>query len=238
LTEVLASMALTWFAPRDPGALFGHEGANVPSFRATVLGFADLEAMGLRKDEMESEKKACSEDDKRDGEELPQSEKIYYRKNRALMEDCGICVMTNSSLGSPLISKIMHSITFVKQWVQIPVYWFGYLDAEIPFVADGDKVEEEWKEWTGTWGEEWVLEGDTEEHPIVRYRKETLVKLLPAAIPSMEYEEGRSIDSVLEGLEMMMRLGWTKGKRVVELWQGALGSITVLERKAKENATN
>ncbi len=241
LTAVLGTMALTWFAPRHPGALFGHGGANAPSFRAFVLGYADLEALlpgGDAKGGEDPKGRAGGEEGQNDEEEgLFEFEKIYYRKNRALMEDCGICVMTNSSLGRELIPKILHCISFVKHWVQVPAYSFEYLDARVPFVAGEDTVEE-WKEWRGAWGEQWVLESDTDGRPAVRYGKETLVKLLPAAIPSMEYEEGRSVDLVLEGLEMMMRLGWAKGKRVVELWQGAVGKMIVLERKTEENAAN
>jgi hypothetical protein len=41
--------------------------------------------------------------------------------------------------------------------------------------------------------------------------------------------EGESIDLVLDGLEMMFRLGG-KRRRVVEVWQGGTGNITVLEK--------
>jgi hypothetical protein len=43
------------------------------------------------------------------------------------------------------------------------------------------------------------------------------VRLVPAAMPRMEYAggKGQSIDLIWEGLEMMVRLGWTAGKRAM-----------------------
>jgi len=69
------------------------------------------------------------------------------------------------------------------------------------------------------------LEDDGRGKPVLQYGDGIKVNLVPAAMPRVDYvaEEGKSIDLVLEGLEMMVRLGWKEGKRVVEVWNGGTG---------------
>lgn len=53
--------------------------------------------------------------------------------------------------------------------------------------------------------------------------------LFKAAIDPRTYERGEeSIDLVVGGLDIMMRLGWKDAKRVIEIWQD--GKMDVLER--------
>jgi hypothetical protein len=62
-----------------------------------------------------------------------------------------------------------------------------------------------------------IFEDGGEGEPVLRFGN-VAVRLLTAAIPRVEYEgKAISIDLVLEGLEMMVRLGWEDGKRDVEL---------------------
>jgi len=246
LTEVMDGTALGWDAPRVPGTIFGHCGANLPSWRCLVVGWADMEHFGgLKKGEggqgegkvdgkEEGEKVQEAKDDGGNKIEIIDFEKVYYRKNKALMEDCGICVMTNSAMGVDIITKVIHGISYLKGWVQVPVYMFGYPDSITPFFTDTIKIDGNWKKWAGAWGEDWILESGADECPVLRYR-ETVIKLVPAAMPRMEYEQGQSIDLVLEGLEMMIRLGFIEGKRVLELWRGDGWGINVLEKKQDES---
>jgi CubicO group peptidase (beta-lactamase class C family) len=42
LTEIHSGMALSWFAPKNPGISFAHGGDNDPGFRCFLIGYADL----------------------------------------------------------------------------------------------------------------------------------------------------------------------------------------------------
>jgi len=182
----------------------------------------------------EGEKVEEAKDDGGGKMEIMDFEKVYYRKNKALTEDCGICIMTNSAIGVDIITKVIHGISYLKGWVQIPVYMFGYPDSITPFFTDTIKIDENWKKWAGAWGEDWILESGADACPVLRYRK-TMIKLVPAAMPRMGYEQGQSIDLVLEGLEVMIRLGFIEGNRVLELWRGDGLGINVLKRKQDES---
>jgi hypothetical protein len=68
-----------------------------------------------------------------------------------------------------------------------------------------------------------ILERSEGGEPDLRFGEDVRVRLVPAAIPSVKYEGGReSIDLVLDGLEMMVRLGWKDGNRDVEVWYDGL----------------
>ncbi len=78
---------------------FEHSGSNPPGYRCLVVGYADLplfekEAKGKEK-EKQSEKGGV-EDAKADRTAVP--------------EQCGICIMTSSQLGTEIISKILQAI--------------------------------------------------------------------------------------------------------------------------------
>lgn len=64
----------------------------------------------------------------------------------------------------------------------------------------------------------------------IQYKDFPVMGLAVAAIDSVDYGEGkgRSVDVVVEGLEVMFRLGWKGQERVVEWWQD--GVVKVLER--------
>ena len=68
--------------------------------------------------------------------------------------------------------------------------------------------------------------------PVLRFGTDMESRLVTAAIPGVEYAgKGESIDLVVEGLEMMLRLGWKDGKRDIELWcDGMPPTATHLER--------
>jgi hypothetical protein len=98
----------------------------------------------------------------------------------------------------------------------------------MPFLDRTRTIDIQAKDWCGSWGPgDWniVNEGGIS----VRYGSLPSVPLVPAALPPHKYDEGNSIDLVADGLELMIRLGWREGARILEVWQ--VGEITTLERK-------
>jgi CubicO group peptidase (beta-lactamase class C family) len=197
LEEVHNSMALTWIAPKDPGMAFVHSGSNDPGWGCFVMGYADLKSSS-------------------GGEKLSE---------QRAWGDCGICILTNSAAGYTVWAKVFHAITYLKGWISLPNLMGGGPFGKIPFCARGAKVDERWGEWKGSWRDaekELVLEGNNNE-PVLRFGENVSAKLVPAAIPSLEYAgNGKSIDLVLEGLEMMIRLGWKDGSKDIEMWYDGL----------------
>jgi hypothetical protein len=45
------------------------------------------------------------------------------------------------------------------------------------------------------------------------------LRLVPEVLPPHEYDKGNSIDLVADGLDLMLRLGWKEGARMIEVWQ-------------------
>jgi CubicO group peptidase (beta-lactamase class C family) len=199
LEEVEHTMALTWIAPRDPGIAFGHGGSNFPGWECFLMGYSDLKSMG--RDPKTSEQKPWV--------------------------DCGISIMTNSAAGFTVWAKVFHAITYLKKWATLP-----YLDGrgpfgKIPFCVYGAGVDERWVDWKGSWrnGEkELLLESDGNGEPVLWFGKIGKMNLVPAAIAKLEYEgrTEKSIDLILEGLEIMVRLGWKDGKNDIELWHDGI----------------
>lgn len=76
----------------------------------------------------------------------------------------------------------------------------------------------------GSWGAgNWSLVD--ENGLFVKFGTSAKVSLVPAAMPPNIYEEGISIDLVVDGLEMMLSLGWKDRSRIIELWQDRGTSI-------------
>lgn len=208
LEEVANTMALTWIAPRDPGIAFAHGGSSFPGWECFLMGYADL---------------------------LPQTGKEDRVLEGKAWDDSGICIMTNSAAGFTVWAKVLHAIAYLKNWAPIPYFYGRSPVGLIPFCVFGAQVDKRWVEWKGKWadrGKELVLEGDEGGEPSLRFGNGVIkARLIPAAIPSIEYagdQKLKSIDLILEGLEMMIRLGWKAEKRSVELWQGVVGPDTML----------
>lgn len=205
LSEVSSGMALTWLAPRDPGIAFGHRGDNLPGWTCSLMGYADLNAWSGT----------------RGGDHHVPADKAW--------DDGGICIMTNSAVGAKVYAKVAHAIMYLKGWSYTPIFG-GAPFGGIPFCAYDVTVDKRWVDWKGKWADEeneLSLEADSSDGPVLCYGKSVKVKLVPAAMPRMDYAEGRgkSIDLVLEGLEMLIRLGWKGEKRSTELWHGGHGEI-------------
>lgn len=188
LEEVQDTMALSWVAPREPGVAFAHGGSNFPGWECFVMGYADLKGSG----------------------------------EQTAWDDCGISIMTNSAAGFTVWAKVFHAISYLKGWAPLPYVDGRGAFGKISFCVYGANIDERWAEWKGSWRDRemvLVLENGGDGEAVLCFGKSDGVKLVPAAIPSIEYaEKGKSIDLVLEGLEMMIRLGWKDGKRAVELW--------------------
>lgn len=198
LEEVQNMMALTWMAPKDPGIAFLHSGSNNPGWECFLMGYADLKSSF--------------------GDQKLSELKTW--------DGCGICIMTNSAVGFNLCAKIFHAITYLKGWASLPNIVGGGPFGKIPLCARGVEINKRWSEWKGSWRdvEELVLESNQDE-PVIRFGNSVSARLVPAAIPSIEYaDHEKSIDLVLEGLEMMVRLGWKDGNRDIELWYDGVPS--------------
>ena len=140
----------------------------------------------------------------------------------AAATECGICVMTNSAHGFDICLKILTAVIHRKKWPALPPKHSAF----VPFMSSAP-LDERWKEWIGKWSDDWEVLIE-ERHPILKFRDLAPMRLCAASMPAETYSEGSSIDLVVEGLEMMLRLGWEEGKRMVEVWQGG---IIKLEQK-------
>ncbi|MCJ1434953.1 hypothetical protein MMC27_004323 [Xylographa pallens] len=139
----------------------------------------------------------------------------------------GICVMTNAPRGADAVAKIALAAGYLRAWPAFPPALAWAADS-IPLVAPGE-ASDGWEEWAGDWGDKWhVLRG---ERPALKFAYLPPVRLLPAAVVPRTYDgERRSIDLLAEGLEVLLRLGWEGGERVVEVWPGREGGADVLRR--------
>jgi CubicO group peptidase (beta-lactamase class C family) len=200
LTVVEQQMGLGWVIKED-GSHFGHAGGNYPGYLSFVFGYADLPS---------------SEPD----EAKPEKETRERKAN--IPKHCGISVMTSSALGDLTKDKILEAVAYMKGWPAIsdgPV---------VPFMDRAKEIDGRAKEWQGNWGPgNWSLK-DANEGLSLQYKSFPAVALVPAAISPRTYDEGSSIDLVTDGLEMMLRLGWKDGSRVIEVWQD--GDIKTLEK--------
>ena len=118
--------------------------------------------------------------------------------------------------------KILEAVAYLNGWPAIsdgPV---------VPFMDRAKEIDGRAKEWRGIWEPgNWSLE-DANGGLSLQYKSFPAVALVHAAMTPYTYDEGSSIDLVADGLEMMLRLGWKDGSRVIEVWQD--GDIKTLEK--------
>lgn len=202
-------MALGWMVQKD-GFCFYHHGSNEPGYRASLIGYADLKR-GNRRETADTYNRKGGDSVGRENE------------RRNIPNDCGMAVMANSNLGELAIGKILSAIAYLKGW-PIMSSWYTV----VPFVDRDKSVDQRAKDWSGDWGPgNWSLV--YENGLFLKLGNSTKACLVPAAIPPNVYEKETSIDLVVDGLEMMLRLGWKEGSRIIELWQNR--AITILERR-------
>lgn len=132
------------------------------------------------------------------------------------LRDCGVCVMTSSALGPKVLGKIVAAVAYLKGWPSL------FASPTVPFVDHARVVDESAKGWCGKWGR--MLELVWDDGLLVGCGKFE-ARLISAVIPPVVYEEGPSVDLVADGLEMMVRLGWKDGARIVEIWQAGLKEV-------------
>lgn len=202
-------VALGWWGKKD-GAYFYHPGSNEPGYRAFCAGYADLQR---------SSRQEVRNVAKGKGKARETSEK----SRQAIPKNCGISIMANSALGNRALGKILSAIAYLKGWPDVSTLYM-----EVPFVDRQKIIQDRARQWCGSWGTgKWSLVD--ENGLFVRFGASVKMPLVAAAIPPNVYEEGDSIDLVVDGLEMMLRLGWKDGSRMIELRQD--GQSKVLERQ-------
>lgn len=224
LTRVKGEMALSWFV--NPIS-FGHGGSNNPGWRCFLLGYADLPWNGK-----------------------PHKDDGATNTAVDVPPRCGISVMTNAATGNAVLWRIIHAITYLKGWPQGSSF-YGNQPPAVPFRAPintTDVSDSAWKEWIGWWSDtgrdanptKWRIAQDGNGRAVagIDGLGEARLCLRPAAVPAMRYGEGKeSIDLLLDGTEIMLRLGWDKSERIVEVWNEAVGESTTLHG-GKESERN
>jgi hypothetical protein len=151
--------------------------------------------------------------------DLKQNRKTDSRS--AVVENCGISVMTNSASGLMPMSKIINAIAYLKGWPELTIDP-GLGDPRVPFRAQGD-LDSRWEDWAGEWSDGWILRKDSKGAPVAGVVEDVLLPLRPAAIAGVSYGEKSSVDLVLDGTQIMLRLGWEGEERIIDLWSGSLG---------------
>ena len=146
-------------------------------------------------------------------------------------EGSGFCIMTNSSEGIAVYSKLVYAIAYIKKWADLwNVEFLG--EVTVPFPTLETKVDDRWLGWHGYWGDDWqIIEHSGE--PVVYFQGLPAIRLLPAARPKPESKLGDAIDLVLEGLEIMLRLTEEEGEKVVQVWHGPRDDKLTLHRSTK-----
>jgi hypothetical protein len=104
----------------------------------------------------------------------------------------------------------------------------------VPFLDRSRAIDCQAKHWCGDWRlGDWRLTEEDEGGVSVRYGSLPAVPLVPGVIPPHKYDEGNSVDLVADGLELMLRLGWKEGSRVIEVWHnGPPVALIALEQKS------
>lgn len=148
-------------------------------------------------------------------------------KAQDIPSECGFAVMTNSASALPALWKLLHAIPFLKGWPDVPIM-IGTGDFKAPFRADVE-VDDRWKEWIGSWTDRWQIRQGEHGEAIAGVEDGVLLRLRTAALPAKKCDGGRtSIDLIVDGTELMLRLGFEDETRVVELCNGATGGSRIL----------
>ncbi|KAL3421583.1 beta-lactamase [Phlyctema vagabunda] len=201
LTEVKSNMGLTWLAPQSPGFAFAHAGSNEPGWNCMLIGYTDLHFSKPR-----------------DAEKWPE-----------LFNDCGIAVMTNSATGISVIWKILNAIAYIKGWSATGEVGkiLRKAEATIPFASIDKFLNPSWEIWIGDWSDDWKIEKGENGNGIAVFGG-LRVNLVPAATPVDKDLNGSHLDVLLQGLEIMLRMGTDEKGRLIEIYDGGNGRITLV----------
>ncbi|KAF6810141.1 beta-lactamase [Colletotrichum plurivorum] len=151
--------------------------------------------------------------------------------SRDVAEGCGVAVMTNGLEGTDVCCKVVHAVAHFKGWPYV-----GTLEhiqeISVPVKDACRKIDGRWEEWIGEWEGGWRIEKSPEGGPMARFGGLPALRLVPVAMPAERGEDGgMSIDLLVEGLQVMLRLPVKDGRRAVEVWSGLTLRAEGLERK-------
>jgi CubicO group peptidase (beta-lactamase class C family) len=200
LTEVEDNgVGLGWKGKKDDTYFF-HPGDNMPGYTAWCGGYMD------RGSKRESRNPSKEKGKQKEGTQS-ESEKQQIPTN------CGMSIMVNSALGERVIGKILSAIAYLKGWPDVSTTYM-----EVPLVDGHKSIDDRALNWCGNWGPgKWTLVDDN--GLFVKFGSSAKMPLVSAAIPPITYDEGQSIDLVVDGLEILLRLGWKDGSRIIKLRQ-------------------
>jgi hypothetical protein len=132
--------------------------------------------------------------------------------------------MTSSVLGYTVVEKVLNAITCLKGWPSV------FQRPVVPFLDRASTVDTQAKHWFRDWGPgDWSLLNEDGGELLVRYGPLPALPLVSGVLPPHKYDEGNSIDLVADGLDLMLRLGWKEGSRMIEIWQN--GTVITLKLK-------
>lgn len=142
-------------------------------------------------------------------------------------EGCGVAVMTNSLDGQRAYYCVHQAIAYMKGWPDMGTY-MGF---NVPLFDPERKVYAAWEKWAGAWAEGWKINKNDDGEPRASLNGLSR-ELRPAALTARPYDQGKSVDLLVDGLSIMLRLCWDKetGQEVVEIWDGLTGETTLLTR--------
>ncbi|OLN86856.1 Penicillin-binding protein 4 [Colletotrichum chlorophyti] len=136
-----------------------------------------------------------------------------------LAEGCGVAVMTNGFEGTDVCAKVVHTVAYLKGWPYI-----GTLEhvqeISVPLKDPTRSVDSRWEEWIGEWPQGWKIEKDQQGSPQAKFGELEALRLVPAAVPAERAGKGPSIDFLIDGLAVMLRLHWVDDNPVVVVWSG------------------
>lgn len=157
-------------------------------------------------------------------------------KRDDIPRDAGIAVMTNSIIGNDVIWKVIHAVSYLQGWLEVPRS-YGSGEGVVPFILPDTEAGRGWEAWIGSWRDgRSVLRIATAEdgRPVVRYAELPPANLLPAAMPPVKHSRDDHYSAWrVEGLSMMLRLGFADKIKVVELWNGFKFQVTILKEEAR-----
>ncbi|KAJ9651189.1 hypothetical protein H2198_009521 [Neophaeococcomyces mojaviensis] len=212
LTKIKGDFGLTWLAD---GISFGHSGSNNPGYRCFTFGFADLP-----------------------WNNEPTAGQLKQEAQIAIPLMCGISVMTNAVTGDNVWLKIVSAVAYLKGWTAPSGHIAGDHFTMTPFPAfEESYASDEWMNWIGnSWSDGWMIAKDDKDNPVAGIDHEVLVKLRPAAIPPKQYADGKkSIDFVMDGISILVRLSWDGPDRTIETCNFGTQEVKVLRNTS--NAT-
>lgn len=180
--------------------IFGHSGDNIPGYNTTFFGFHS-------------------------GLAGPSTSNVDSTPRN------GLAIMTNSQLGHDnAIKEISSAIFYLKGWERHKGHTpFFSKDDFVPYAAPSNaKADESWKQWIGTWENDWQILDQN--GPTSIFKSFLPMKLKPAAIPNAHLmNDKQELNFVVSGLKTGLRLTWKDDERVFDLIQEEVKTLKRVE---------